>query len=71
VTFDELPGGVTLASKSPFAASVARALERCHDATAWYGFGVPIRDPAEAVMTLRNEIADPRCATTAAQAAHV
>ncbi len=72
VTFDELPGGIALVSKNGFAPSVSRAFERCHEVGAWYGFGVPVYDPAKAVMTLRDEFADPRRTRIAARApAHV
>ena len=65
LTFDDLPGGITLETRSPFAASVARAFDHCHDVSAWYGFGVPTRDPAETVMMLRKQLADRRHAAAA------
>ncbi len=72
VTFDELPGGITLASRDSFAPSVCRMFERSHEVSAWYGFGVPVCDPAEAIMMLRDEIADPRRTAIASRAsAHV
>ena len=60
VTFGGLPGGIDLLSTDKFASSISRTLERAHDVTAWYGFGVPIGSPAETIMMLRDEIAGPR-----------
>jgi|GEM_PF-5142689 hypothetical protein len=57
VTFDDLPGGIKLISTSRLPASAARAMDHARQVAAWYGFGVPIRKPADAVMELRNEIA--------------
>jgi hypothetical protein len=57
VTFDDLPGGIGLISTGRLPASVARTMDRARQVAAWYGFGVPIRKPADAVMVLRNEIA--------------
>jgi len=56
VTFDPLPGGIELADADKLAQSGARLFKDAHVASAWYGFGVPIRDPAELVVTLRNAI---------------
>jgi hypothetical protein len=69
LTFNQLPGGITLASRAEFDASISRAFERCHDAGAWYGFGVPMCEPAKAVMTLRDEFAGLRGARMATPAA--
>jgi hypothetical protein len=60
VTFDPLPGGIELISTDSFAWSGARPFKDAHDVSAWYGFGVPIRDPAEIVVMLRNVIVEPR-----------
>jgi hypothetical protein len=56
VTFDELPGGIDLIGAGRLPASAARTLERTHRVSAWYGFGAPLRSPADAVMKLRNKI---------------
>jgi hypothetical protein len=57
VTFDPLPGGIELTSMAKTDASGARLGKRAHEAIAWCGFGVPICDPAELVLTLRNNFA--------------
>jgi hypothetical protein len=69
LTFDPLPGGIELAGTDKLAQSGARQIKDGHVVSAWYGFGVPIRDPAELVVTLRNAIGEPRHAT-ARRAAH-
>jgi hypothetical protein len=69
VTFDPLPGGIELAGTDKLAHSGARALKPTQVVSAWYGFGVPIRDPAELVVTLRNAIGAQRHAA-AQRAAH-
>jgi hypothetical protein len=58
VTFDPLPGGIELASADKLAPSGARLFKDAHVISAWWGFGVPIRDPAELVVTLRNSIGE-------------
>ena len=69
VTFDPLPGGIELAGTDKLAQSGARALKQTQVVSAWYGFGVPIRDPTEFVVTLRNAIGELRHAP-AQRAAH-
>jgi hypothetical protein len=72
VTIDPLPGGIELTGMAKTDASGARLGKRGHEAIAWCGFGVPICDPAELVLTLRNEIAEFRHpAAHATRAAHV
>jgi len=58
VTFDPLPGCIELASADKLAPSGARLFKDAHVISAWCGFGVPIRDPAELVVTLRNSIGE-------------
>ena len=71
VAFEPLPGGIELTGTDKPDSSSARPCKR-HEAVAWYGFGVPIRDPAELVLMLRNEIAESRRAPTQARrTAHV
>jgi hypothetical protein len=57
VAFEPLPGGIEFISTNKFDPSGAK---RASEAMAWYGFGVPISDPADLVLRLRNEISDPR-----------
>jgi hypothetical protein len=72
VTFEPLPGGIEFIAADKLDASSAKAGKRSNAASAWYGFGVPIRDPADIVMMLRNEIAQSRHAQVhAKRAAHV
>ncbi len=52
VAFEPLPGGIELANTDKFDLPSPKA----NGATAWYGFGVPMRDPADIVLKLRNEI---------------
>jgi hypothetical protein len=56
VTFDPLPGGIELASPDKLAQSGARPFKQAQVISAWYGFGVPIRDPAELAVMLRKAI---------------
>jgi hypothetical protein len=60
VAFEPLPGGIELTGTDKLDSSSARLCTRANEAVAWYGFGVPIRDPAELVLMLRNEIAEAR-----------
>jgi hypothetical protein len=71
IWFEDLPGGITLAATGKSALSLPKALRDAHEIRAWYGFGIPRRNPADAVMNLRNEIAMPRrrAVETAADAA--
>jgi hypothetical protein len=72
VAFEPLPGGMELANMDKFDLSGARLCKRANGATAWYGFGVPMRDPADIVLMLRNEIGAARRAHAhARRAAHV
>jgi hypothetical protein len=72
VTFEPLPGGIELTGMAKAEASGPRLGKRAHEAIAWCGFGVPICDPAELVLMLRNEIAEFRHpAAHATRAAHV
>jgi hypothetical protein len=71
VAFEPLPGGIELIGADKLDSTSARPCKR-NEAMAWYGFGVPIHDPAELVLMLRNEIAEPRHAQAQARrAAHV
>jgi hypothetical protein len=72
VAFEPLPGGIELANTDKFDLSGARLCKRANAATAWYGFGVPMRDPADIVLMLRNEISASRHAHAhARRGAHV
>jgi hypothetical protein len=72
VAFEPLPGGIEFVAADTIDPASAKAGKRANAATAWYGFGVPVRDPAEIVMMLRNEIAQSRHAHThTKRAAHV
>jgi hypothetical protein len=71
VGFEPLPGGIELAGTDKPDSSGTRPSKR-NEAMAWYGFGVPIHNPAELVLMLRNEIAESRHAQAQARrAAHV
>jgi hypothetical protein len=70
VAFEPLPGGIELASAAKFALPGAKLCKRTNETTAWYGFGVPVSDPADIVLRLRNEISASRPAP-ARRAAHV
>jgi hypothetical protein len=71
VAFDPLPGGIDLMSVDKFDSASAKLARRTSEATAWYGFGVPVSDPADIVLMLRNEISPPRHAPAhARRAAH-
>ena len=69
ITFDPLPGGIELASANKLAQSGARLFKQAQVISAWYGFGVPIRDPADLVGMLRRTIDGSRHAP-ALRAAH-
>lgn len=69
VTFDPLPGGIELASADKLAQPGARPFKQALVIGAWYGFGVPIRDPAELAVMLRKTIDGVRHAP-AQRAAH-
>jgi hypothetical protein len=72
LAFEPLPGGIELIGIDKPDASSARICKHANEAVAWYGFGVPVRDPAEIVLMLRNEISEPRHAENyARRAAHV
>jgi hypothetical protein len=60
VAFEPLPGGIELASAEKFDVVGSKLRKRTNEATAWYGFGVPVRDPADIVLRLRNEISASR-----------
>ena len=65
-------GGVDLIATDKLESPSARSGKRAHAAEAWYGFGVPVRDPADIVMMLRNETTDSRHAQPhPRRAAHV
>jgi len=70
VAFEPLPGGIELASAEKFDVPGAKPGKRINAATAWYGFGIPVGDPADIVLTLRNEVNVSRHAQ-ARRAAHV
>ena len=72
VAFEPLPGGIELANTDKFDAPSTKLCKRANAATAWYGFGVPLRDPADIVLMLRNDISASRHAHAhARRAAHV
>jgi hypothetical protein len=70
VAFEPLPGGIEFASTDNFDSPGTKISRRTNEATAWYGFGIPITDPADIVLMLRNEISAARHAH-ASRAAHV
>jgi hypothetical protein len=71
VAFEPLPGGIELADTDKFDLHNAKLCKRANAATAWYGFGVPMRDPADIVLMLRNDISASRHAhANARRAAH-
>lgn len=69
VTFDPLPGGLELSSADKLAHSATRPFKEAQVIGAWYGFGVPIRDPAELAALLRKTVGGVRHAP-AQRAAH-
>jgi len=72
VAFEPLPGGIELANTSKLELPGTKPCKRTSEGTAWYGFGVPMRDPADIVLMLRNEIGASRHAHAhARRAAHV
>jgi hypothetical protein len=72
VAFAPLPGGIEFASTDNFDSPSTKICRRTNEATAWYGFGVPISDPADIVLMLRNKIsASHHAAAHARRAAHV
>jgi hypothetical protein len=71
VAFEPLPGGIELANTHRFDLPSTKLCKRANAATAWYGFGVPMRDPADIVLMLRNDISASRHAHAhARRAAH-
>jgi hypothetical protein len=70
VAFEPLPGGIELTSTDKVALPNTKLCKRTNEAAACYGFGVPMRDPADIVLMLRNEISASRHAQ-ARRAAHV
>lgn len=70
VAFEALPGGIELTSTEKIVLPSAKVRKRRNEATAWYGFGLPMRDPADIVLMLRNEISASRHAP-ARRPAHV
>ena len=60
VAFEPLPGGIELTSAAKFDSPSAKLARRMNEAVAWYGFGVPVSDPADIVLTLRHEISASR-----------
>ena len=71
VAFEPLPGGIELTSAAKFDSPSAKLARRMNEAVAWYGFGVPVSDPADIVLTLRHEISASRQAPVhARRAAH-
>jgi hypothetical protein len=68
VAFEPLPGGIELANADKFDLP---GNKRASGTSAWYGFGVPMRDPADIVLMLRNQLGAPRHAhARARRAAH-
>jgi hypothetical protein len=71
VAFEPLPGGIEMTKADNIDLPSSKLCKRTNEATAWYGFGVPMRDPADIVLTLRNEIsASRRAHAPARRAAH-
>lgn len=71
VAFEPLPGGIEMTKTNKIDLSSGKLCKRTNEATAWYGFGVPLRDPADIVLMLRNEISAARHAhAPARRAAH-
>ena len=60
VAFEPLPCGIKLASTDKSDLPSAKLCKRANAAMAWYGFGVPMRDPAEIALMLRNDISASR-----------
>jgi hypothetical protein len=58
VTFGDMPGGIELIRTPERGASMADAVPQSLELCAWYGFGVATRDPAAAIMTLRNDVGE-------------
>jgi hypothetical protein len=72
VAFEPLPGGIELANTEKLDLPATKLCKRANAAIAWYGFGVPISDPADIVLMLRNDISASRHARAhARRAAHV
>jgi hypothetical protein len=69
ITFDPLPGGIELSSADKLAQPAARPFKEAQVISAWYGFGVPMRDPAELAALLRKTLGGVRHAP-AQRAAH-
>jgi hypothetical protein len=69
VTFDPLPGGIELSSADKLVQSGTRPFKETQVISAWYGFGAPIRDPAELAALLRKTLGEVRRAP-AQRAAH-
>ena len=71
VAFEPLPGGIEMAKTDKIDLPTSKLCKRGNEASAWYGFGVPMRDPAEIVLMLRNQISAARHAhPPARRAAH-
>ncbi|MBO0716577.1 MAG: hypothetical protein J2P55_04475 [Rhizobiales bacterium] len=71
VAFEPLPGGIELTSADKSDLPGTKLGKRANAAFAWYGFGVPLRDPADIVLMLRNDIGASRHAHAhARRAAH-
>jgi len=72
VAFEPLPGGIELANTDKADLPSTKLCKGANEVSAWYGFGVPISDPADIVLMLRKEISAPRHAHAhARRAAHV
>lgn len=69
VAFEPLPGGIEMTSTDKFDPPNTKADRRMSEAVAWYGFGVPVSDPADIVLTLRHEISTSRHASMHARRA--
>ncbi len=71
VAFEPLPGGIEMTKTDKVDLPSSKLSKRGNEATAWYGFGVPKRDPADIVLMLRKEISAARHAhAPARRAAH-
>jgi hypothetical protein len=70
VAFEPLPGGIELINTDKLDPST-KVSGRSNETMAWYGFGVPVSDPADIVLKLRNQITTSRhTSAPARRAAH-
>ncbi|SRR5579872_1534474 len=69
VAFEPLPGAIEMTKMDRIDLASSELCKRTNEATAWYGFGLPMRDPADIVLMLRNEISAARHAHAPARRA--